>query len=676
MGVRDLLVKLRLEDRQFKTGMKSATKQLGGLDKAAGQASRGLSGLTAMAGVAGFAYLGKQAAEATIELAKLGAQSMRLETAFGDLAEAGGGSADAILASIKRATGGTISNMDMMLAANTGMMLGLGANAKAWEDLSEVARHRARAMGITTTQALSDITRGLGRMSPLILDNLGIVMDQEKVYRDYAASIGVAASALDDAQKKHAMMTETIRVGQAQIEAADGIAADAADDFETLEASVDDLQESFGRIAVGPISKMAQSLTNLLDAAQGSVEGLRASELATLKSEKAFYKGEMGAKAYNRRIMELEVELYGLRLALDTSKSTDGWVSQWGKVEKQAEDTAAAIQDLEARITASKDAAQKAADEINRLGFINLGRFVQQENLEGMVARAVAEEEAEAILKANEAAADATADAWEDSIRRQQDAWDDLKSTVKSALKGTSVTALDMFQTEQGTYVDKWDEPARRADAIAARGFAELQAHPDWADALKIPPEILGANEGVLKEWAGQFSTEYRNLERTLSQGGIEAAARSVMDSLRRQEMVEMNVGLIAAEVARMGGGQMTNEEVANIAGLDIGQPLEIPARIVSVDGGEVTDIGGDFGKDVIRGMNIQLAEAAFGKSVADEITKQADADKAALFKAGVALWTEAELGMLWKMEQREWAVEFAQLLAPYVGDILQSRWQ
>ena len=35
---------------------------------------------------------------------------------------------------------------------------------------------RGRAMGLSTTQAFGDIVTGIGRMSPLILDNLGICL--------------------------------------------------------------------------------------------------------------------------------------------------------------------------------------------------------------------------------------------------------------------------------------------------------------------------------------------------------------------------------------------------------------------------------------------------------------------------------------------------------------------
>ena len=91
----------------------------------------------------------------------------------------------------------------------------------------------------------------------------------------------------------------------------------------------------------------------------------------------------------------------------------------------------------------------------------------------------------------------------------------ELRSKIESALmEGATVTAQDFADTLAGTYEDAPLEAARRLDAVAARGFAELQAHPDWAAILEIPPDVLAGSEAALKSWATNASASVRNLER------------------------------------------------------------------------------------------------------------------------------------------------------------------
>ena len=111
MSVYRLLIELVGKDQGATTALKSAQKEVGGLQQAAGKLQ---GALTAAAGIAGMAYMGKQALDLVSDLYMLGAQAMRTETAFRDLAKGAGGSADAILQAIKKASGGTVSEMDWL----------------------------------------------------------------------------------------------------------------------------------------------------------------------------------------------------------------------------------------------------------------------------------------------------------------------------------------------------------------------------------------------------------------------------------------------------------------------------------------------------------------------------------------------------------------------------------
>lgn len=91
----------------------------------------------------------------------------------------------------------------------------------------------------------------------------------------------------------------------------------------------------------------------------------------------------------------------------------------------------------------------------------------------------------------------------------------EMRSAIEAALKkGLEVSSADILSTKAGTYEDKAMESARRLNAIAERGFEELKKHPDWAEALMIPPDILAGSEAQLKAWAAQTSEDVQNFLR------------------------------------------------------------------------------------------------------------------------------------------------------------------
>ena len=219
-------------------------------------ATSAMSKVMQAAGALGIGYMAKQAADAIWDFGELGAESLRLKDAFQELA---GAASDDLLRAIQEAAGGTVSEMDAMAAANRGILLGMGADIQQWADLTEVARFRARAMGIDVTQAISDIATGIGRESRLILDNLGIILDMDQVTQDYAATLGKTADELTAFERKQAIMTAVIADGQEMIKQAGGINDDYKDRIERMDAALADMKTP---LAEGVAPAVASVRTN------------------------------------------------------------------------------------------------------------------------------------------------------------------------------------------------------------------------------------------------------------------------------------------------------------------------------------------------------------------------------------------------------------------------------
>jgi hypothetical protein len=177
-----------------------------------------------------------------------GAQIQRLEETSFSLARSMGMDMGHIMDSVRTASLGMVSDYDIMQASSRAMMLGVGNSADQLGQLMEVAAIRGRAMGISTTQAFNDIVTGIGRMSPQILDNLGIITGGQKTFDAYAESLGKTAEALTDAEKKQALINKAIEGTAGLLEQTGGLTRDTAGNWEYAAAQIktytDNLKEA------------------------------------------------------------------------------------------------------------------------------------------------------------------------------------------------------------------------------------------------------------------------------------------------------------------------------------------------------------------------------------------------------------------------------------------------
>ena len=108
-----------------------------------------------------------------------------------------GGSAKASIAidKLNAATNGTLSNYDLFQQANNAMILGVTRNSDEMADLFSMAKKLGDALGRDTASSVESLVTGIGRQSRMMLDNLGIVVDTKKAYKDYASELKKNVSA-------------------------------------------------------------------------------------------------------------------------------------------------------------------------------------------------------------------------------------------------------------------------------------------------------------------------------------------------------------------------------------------------------------------------------------------------------------------------------------------------
>jgi hypothetical protein len=186
----------------------------------------------------------RAAFDAIRESADLAGQTAALKTQLA----AQGQAFDAFLAKLDEVARGTVSTADLVAASSRALLLGIPADRIA--ELLEVARASAIATGTSIAKAFDDITTGIGRASPLILDNLGIMVNLTETYAAAAAQVGKTTEELTQQEKSAALLNAVLDVGASRVEAFGESQDKAAEAIARATAALADLRiKGFGGFA-------------------------------------------------------------------------------------------------------------------------------------------------------------------------------------------------------------------------------------------------------------------------------------------------------------------------------------------------------------------------------------------------------------------------------------------
>ena len=184
MKLADLFIKLGLKSDDYKRG----------IDQAQQKTNAFTAGLKKIGGVIAGAFAAQKIVAFTSELVKLGGEAQGVRAAFNRIAD------DKILDGLKNAVKGTVSELELMKRAVSASNLGIPVENLA--KLFEFATKRAQDTGESVDYLVNSIVTGIGRKSPLILDNLGIsaVQLKEKLHGVgmETASVAQIAKAVGD----------------------------------------------------------------------------------------------------------------------------------------------------------------------------------------------------------------------------------------------------------------------------------------------------------------------------------------------------------------------------------------------------------------------------------------------------------------------------------------------
>ena len=300
-----LSLQLDAENKKLKAKLQNTKKSLGGIGSAAQKMGAMIAGAFAIREVVRF---GK-------EISSMAAQFEGVSAAFTKL----GG--EQVIGRLREATKGTVADLELMKRAVQAKNFDIPLKDLA--KLFEFATKRAQQTGESVDFLTNSIVLGIGRKSPLILDNLGISAIR---LRKELKGVGSEASSVAD-------VAEAVgRIAQEEMEKAGNIIETTAIKTAQWDATWANMSVTLGAFINEGLNKIApaidaaipvvEKLMKKLFGEKGSVEiESQLESFATLTSkERAVELKNMGS-----RVDELKKEISGLNVIIKQGEDKAWW---------------------------------------------------------------------------------------------------------------------------------------------------------------------------------------------------------------------------------------------------------------------------------------------------------------------------------------------------------------
>lgn len=267
-------------------------------------------------GVAGVVQLGRM----TVALANNQAQAERTRMQYDVLAQGVGEAGDEMLASMRTASRGMISDNELIIAANRAMLLEVAKTSDEMGEMLNASRVLGQAMGQDVGKSFNDLVIGLGRLSPLILDNLGIANEGEQMFENYARSIGRTADSLTKAEKQQLLLNKVMDAAAPLLAAEAERADNGADKTDRLATSWKNYTDQLGEFInkYGGVPVLTDATSSALEAQTGI--------LATLVDWWNKYAAAVGGAGV---AMEQRLREQGFNMGGTDLRDTTGGVPKW-----------------------------------------------------------------------------------------------------------------------------------------------------------------------------------------------------------------------------------------------------------------------------------------------------------------------------------------------------------
>lgn len=262
--IASLFAEISADTKKFEKGMKNVK---GDLKKAEKQTKsfgdRLKTELKTMAKVGAGAFAAGLVIKKAFDFAKQGAVVRQLRASTAALG--------VDLDSLRSISRGTISDFELMNATQT-LLIGTQGDLKSAfidnaSNLLEIAKAANKvnpALG-DTDFLYKSIATGIKRSSPLILDNLGLVVKVGQANEQFAKSVGKTVGELSAEEKQMALLNATLKAGNVLIGQANSVADEGVDAYARLETAGENLANMYKSNLSVALSGIAEALAESIN---------------------------------------------------------------------------------------------------------------------------------------------------------------------------------------------------------------------------------------------------------------------------------------------------------------------------------------------------------------------------------------------------------------------------
>lgn len=209
----------------------------------------GYEALMAIAKSAGAALGAAFSIGAAKDLLEYGSTLDDVASGFNRLSEAAGDTGDVLLQKLRKATGDTIPDIELMREATQALRAGIKPDEMVV--MTEAARALAEETGGNAKEALDSLIFSVQSGNDRFLKTQGIIIDNKRAFEEYAKANGLVADKLDEVQKAEAIRAASLEAMKQKIADVGPITADVGDKFAQLSTTV---QNTYGQFALAAAS--------------------------------------------------------------------------------------------------------------------------------------------------------------------------------------------------------------------------------------------------------------------------------------------------------------------------------------------------------------------------------------------------------------------------------------
>jgi len=313
--------KVGLEAKKTAEGMDKASKSAGTLDrnmKGVGQASSGAGknfskmsqGMGGLVGTYATLAATVFAVSAAFQFLKNAADYKSLIEGQKALGAVTGVAYKTISNSLVEATNGQLKYAEAAKAAAIGTASGLSPSQLA--RLGTAAKNTSIALGRDLGDSFDRLIRGVTKAEPELLDELGIILRLEAATTKYGLKIGKAAGDLNEFERSQAVANEVLEQAERKFGALEAMMSPQAQALNRFSKAFDDIVNSVKEGISGPISYIAEFLSNNLLALMGTLSlfatGILKQILPSMGAWKASSRATMESSKADQVLLQAELE--------------------------------------------------------------------------------------------------------------------------------------------------------------------------------------------------------------------------------------------------------------------------------------------------------------------------------------------------------------------------------